>query len=119
MMDWLTTPLSEPFMQRALLGGILAALTTSVVGTWVVMRGLSLWGTRSAHGALPGIALAVVIGFDVALGAALSALVMIGGINLVHRRSRLFEDAGIGLLFVGMLALGVIIISGAGHTPGT
>ena len=113
-MEWLTTPLSEPFMQRALLGGILAAVTTSVVGTWVVMRGLSFMGDALAHGVLPGIALAVVVGFDVTLGAVLSALVMIGGINLVHRRSRLAEDAGIGLLFVGMLALGVIIISRAG-----
>jgi ABC-type Mn2+/Zn2+ transport system permease subunit len=118
-MDWLTTPLSEPFMQRALLGGILAALTTSVVGTWVVMRGLSFMGDALAHGVLPGIALAVVVGFDVTLGAALSALVMIGGINMVHRRSRLSEDAGIGLLFVGMLALGVIIISRAGSYAGS
>jgi ABC-type Mn2+/Zn2+ transport system permease subunit len=118
-MDWLTAPLSEPFMQRALLGGILAALTTSVVGTWVVMRGLSFMGDALAHGVLPGIALAVVVGFDVTLGAALSAVVMIGGINLVHRRSRLSEDAGIGLLFVGMLALGVIIISRAGSYAGS
>ncbi len=114
VMEWLTAPLSEPFMQRALLGGILAAVTTSVVGTWVVMRGLSFMGDALAHGVVPGIALAVVVGFDVMLGAVLSALVMIGGINLVHRRSRLAEDAGIGLLFVGMLALGVIIISRAG-----
>jgi ABC-type Mn2+/Zn2+ transport system permease subunit len=118
-MDWLTAPLSEPFMERALLGGILVALTTSVVGTWVVMRGLSFMGDALAHGVLPGIALAVVVGFDVTLGAALSALVMIGGINLVHRRSRLSEDAGIGLLFVGMLALGVIIISRAGSYAGS
>ena len=118
-MDWLTAPLSEPFMQRALLGGILAALTTSVVGTWVVMRGLSFMGDALAHGVIPGIALAVVVGFDVTLGAALSALVMIGGINLVHSRSRLSEDAGIGLLFVGMLALGVIIISRAGSYAGS
>ena len=118
-MDWITTPLSEPFMQRALLGGILAAVTTSVVGTWVVMRGLSFMGDALAHGVLPGIALAVVVGFNVTLGAILSALVMIGGINLVHRRSRLSEDAGIGLLFVGMLALGVIIISRAGSYAGS
>ena len=82
------------------------------------MRGLSFMGDALAHGVLPGIALAVVVGFNVTLGAVLSALVMIGGINLVHRRSRLSEDAGIGLLFVGMLALGVIIISRAGSYAG-
>jgi ABC-type Mn2+/Zn2+ transport system permease subunit len=106
-------------MQRALLAGVLAAVTTSVVGTWVVMRGLSFMGDALAHGVLPGIALALVVGFPVSLGAVLSALVMIGGINLVHSRSRLSEDAGIGLLFVGMLALGVIIISQAGSYAGS
>ena len=77
------------------------------------------WATRVAHGVLPGIALAVVVGFSPTLGAVLSALLMVGGINLVHRRSRLSEDTGIGLLFVGMLALGVIIISRGGLVPGS
>jgi ABC-type Mn2+/Zn2+ transport system permease subunit len=60
---------------------------------------------------LPGIALAAIWGFDLTLGAIASAVVMVGGINLVHRTTRLPEDTGIGLLFVGMLALGVVIIS--------
>ena len=106
-------------MQRALLAGVLAVVTTSVVGTWVVMRGLSFLGDAVAHGVLPGIALAVVLGFSPTFGAVLSALLMMGGINLVHRRSRLSEDTGIGLLFVGMLALGVIIISRAGSYAGS
>ena len=110
-MDWLTEPFGEALMQRALLGGILAVLTTSVVGTWVVLRGMSFIGDALAHGVLPGIALAVVWGVDVRLGALVSALVMVGGVNLVARKARLPEDTSIGLLFVGMLALGVIIIS--------
>ena len=64
-----------------------------------------------AHGVLPGIALAAIWGFDLAIGAAVSAVVMIAGVNVVHRTRRLSDDTGIGLLFVGMLALGVIIIS--------
>jgi ABC-type Mn2+/Zn2+ transport system permease subunit len=117
--DWLIVPFQEPFMQRALLAGVLAVLTTSVVGTWVVLRGLSFLGDAVAHGVLPGIALGVLLGFSPTLGAVLSALLMVGGINLVHRRSRLSEDTGIGLLFVGMLALGVIIISRAGSYSGS
>ena len=64
-----------------------------------------------AHGVLPGIALAVIWGFNLTLGAMISAVVMVFGINLVHRTTRLSDDTGIGLLFVGMLALGVVIIS--------
>ena len=111
MIDWFTDPLSFPFMQRALIGAILAVATTAVVGTWVVLRGMSFMGDALAHGVLPGIALAFLVGFDVTLGAMLGAVVMVAGVNLVHRRSGLSEDTGIGLLFVGMLALGVMIIS--------
>lgn len=110
-MDWLVEPFSHLFMQRALLAGLLAAVATALVGTWVVLRGLTFMGDALAHGVLPGIALGVLLGFDLTLGAAASALVMILGINVVHRHARLHEDAGIGLLFVGMLALGVAIIS--------
>ncbi|QGG97002.1 metal ABC transporter permease [Actinomarinicola tropica] len=98
-------------MQRALLAGVLAVVTTSLVGTWVVIRGMTFIGDALAHGVLPGIALAFVWGLDLRLGAMVSALAMVGGVGLVNRRARLPEDAGIGLLFVGMLALGVIIVS--------
>ena len=98
-------------MQRALLAGVLAVVASSVVGTWVVLRGLSFIGDALAHGVLPGMALAVVGGFSIGLGAAATAAVMVVGITVVSRRSRLGEDTGIGLLFVGMLALGVIVIS--------
>jgi len=104
-------PLALGFMQRALVAGILAAVIAALVGTWVVLRGLSFMGDALAHGVLPGIALGVVLGFDLTVGAAVSALAMVAGISLVHRFSRLGEDTGIGLLFVGMLATGVVIIS--------
>lgn len=98
-------------MGRALVAGILAVVSTSVIGTWVVIRGLTFMGDALAHGVLPGITLAFMWGIDVRLGAIASALVMVAGIGVVNRRARLPEDTGIGLLFVGMLALGVIIIS--------
>ena len=106
-------PFSYGFMQRALLAGLLTVVITSLVGTWVVLRGLSFMGDALAHGVVPGVALAVLLGFDAGLGAVLAAVVMVVGINLVHRLARgsLTEDTGIGLLFVGMLALGVIILS--------
>lgn len=110
-MDWLLEPFTQGFIQRALLAGLLTVLTTSLVGTWVVLRGLSFLGDALAHGVLPGIALGLLLGFDLTVGAFASALVMVMGINLIHRYSRLNEDTGIGLLFVGMLALGVVIIS--------
>lgn len=110
-MGWLLDPFDPEFMQRALAAGVLAVVASSVVGTWVVLRGLSFLGDALAHGVIPGMALAVLWGFDVTLGALLTAGLMVGGITLVNRRARLPEDTGVGLLFVGMLALGVVIIS--------
>ena len=110
-MEWLTEPFTFAFMQRALVAGLLAVVMTSTVGTWVVIRGLSFVGDALAHGVLPGIAVAFVVGIDPGIGAFVAALVMVGVITLVSRRSGLREDTGIGLLFVGMLALGVVIIS--------
>jgi ABC-type Mn2+/Zn2+ transport system permease subunit len=110
-MHWLLDPFDAAFMQRALVAGMLAVVATSVVGTWVVLRGLSFLGDALAHGVIPGMALAVLWGFNLTAGALLSAAVMVGGISLVNRRARLSNDTGVGLLFVGMLALGVVIIS--------
>jgi manganese/iron transport system permease protein len=111
VIGWFTDAFSSELTQRALLAGLLAAVTTSAIGTWVVVRGMSFMGDALAHGVLPGIALAFAWGVDVTAGALVSAAVMVAGIDVVHRRARLPEDTGIGLLFVGMLALGVIVIS--------
>ena len=110
-MDWLTDPFAQAFAQRALLGGVLAVIATSLVGTWVIIRGMAFMGDALVHGIIPGIAIAVALGFNTTLGAALAAIVMVFGINLLHRQTSFSEDTSIGLLFVGMLALGVIIIS--------
>ncbi len=111
LVDWLIEPFEFAFQQRALLGGSLAAVALALVGTWVVIRGMSFLGDALVHGVIPGIALAILFDFNVLAGAAAAALVMIVGINLVHRQTAFSEDTGIGLLFVGMLALGVIVIS--------
>lgn len=110
-MDWLIEPFELAFQQRALIGGSLAAIALAVVGTWVVIRGMSFLGDALVHGVIPGIALAILFGFNVIIGAIGAALVMMAGINLVHRQTTFSEDTSIGLLFVGMLGLGVILMS--------
>lgn len=110
-MDWLLAPFELGFQQRALLGGVLAALMASIVGTWLVLRGMSFFGDAFVHGVVPGVAAAVVLDVNPLLGAAVAAAVMVAAIELVQRKTVLGEDTSIGLLFVGMLALGVVIIS--------
>lgn len=110
-MEWLIEPFELAFQQRALLAGALAAVGLAVIGTWVIIRGMTFLGDALVHGVIPGIALAVLLDFNVLVGAGLAAAVMIVGINLVHRQAAFSEDTAIGLLFVGMLTLGVILIS--------
>ena len=104
----------EPaFMQRALIGSLLAIVASSRVGTWVVLRGLAFLGDALAHGVIPGIALAVLMGYNPFLGAFVAAIVMTGLVTFVSNRTVMTDDTSIGLLFVGMLSLGVVIVSKA------
>jgi len=107
-------PFTLDFLQRALVGGGLVAVLCGVVGTWVVIRGMAFLGEALAHGMLPGVALATVVGAPVLVGGALSAVAMSLGIAALQRRGRLSYDTSIGMLFVSMLALGVVIISHSG-----
>ena len=103
--------LDNEFLQRALLAGILVSIACSVVGTYVVLRGLAFIGDALAHGVLPGVAGALLLGWPGMLGAAVGAVAMIGGVGLITTKSRLSSDTAIGLLFVGLLALGVVMVS--------
>ncbi|MFC9551941.1 zinc ABC transporter permease AztB [Rhodococcus sp. NPDC056960] len=112
-MQWLLDPLMVSFVRRALFAGMLVSVLCGLVGTWVVLRGMAFMSEAISHGMLPGVAVAYLAGANLLVGAAASAVVMILGVAWVSKHSRLSEDTGIGLLFVGMLALGVVIVSRA------
>ncbi|WP_159942863.1 MULTISPECIES: zinc ABC transporter permease AztB [unclassified Nocardiopsis] len=110
-MEALFDPFGVVFVQRALWGGVLVSLICAIAGTWVVLRGMAFLGDAMSHGMLPGVALASLLGQSLFLGAALAAAAMAAGVTALGRSRRLSRDTGIGLLFVGMLAAGVIIVS--------
>ncbi|MGA1438470.1 MAG: metal ABC transporter permease [Ilumatobacteraceae bacterium] len=110
--DWWIRPFVEvDFLRDTLWAGLLTVLCTSVIGTWVVLRGLSFLGDALAHGVLPGIAVAFVLGQNTTVGALVAAFAMVLGVQLVRASSPLPDDASIGVLFVGFLALAVVIMS--------
>lgn len=110
-MEWLTGPFEVTFVQRALWGGILVSAICALAGTWVVLRGMAFLGDAMSHGLLPGVAVAALLGGNLLVGAVVSAAAMTAGVTALGRTPRLSQDTGIGLLFVGMLSLGVIIVS--------
>ena len=110
-MEWLLSPFEVAFVQRALWGGVLVSCVCALAGTWVVLRGMAFLGDAMSHGMLPGVATASLLGANPLLGAGVSAAVMALGVTALSRSPRLSQDTSIGLLFVGMLSLGVIIVS--------
>ena len=111
-MNFLVGPFTDnEFLRLSLVATCIVAITCAIAGAFVVLRGLAFVGDALAHGVVPGVAVALLAGFSGVLGAAIGAAVMMGGVGIVNRRYRLSSDTSIGLLFVGMLALGVIIQS--------
>ena len=99
-------------VSRAMLSGMLVIVCASTIGSWVVIRGMSYFADALTHGILPGVAIALIVNGNVILGAAIAAAVMISGIRSVRRFSPLPNDVSISLLFVGMLALTLVITGG-------
>ncbi|MEV4098712.1 zinc ABC transporter permease AztB [Nonomuraea sp. NPDC049649] len=110
-MEWWYGPFEVSFVRNALWASVLVSLVCALAGTWVVLRGMAFLGDAMSHGMLPGVALASLLGGDVVAGGATAAIAMAAGVSVLGRSRRLSQDTSIGLLFAGMLALGVIIVS--------
>ncbi|GGK12470.1 manganese ABC transporter permease [Deinococcus malanensis] len=112
-MDWLTDPLQFDFFRRALAAVGLVSVLCALVGAWVVLRGLSYIGDAMSHAVFPGIVAAFLIKGNLLVGALLAAVLTALGIGVVSQRSGLKQDSAIGIVFVGMFALGVVTLSRA------
>ncbi len=110
-MHWLIEPLQYGFMRQALIAGLLVGTTCSMLGVYVVLRRLAFLGDAVAHTTLPGLVVAYLNRWNLLLGALVAALVTALGIGCLSRRERLREDTAIGVLFSGMFALGIVLIS--------
>ncbi len=110
-MEWLTDPLQYTFIQRALIEVILMGSICGVMGAFIVARGLGFIGDAIAHAVFPGVVIAYLARFNFFLGALFFGALTAMGIGVLSRSRRLKEDTAIGVLFVGMFALGVVLIS--------
>ena len=111
-MDGLIDVFQYPFMQRALLAGLLVALVSALLGVFVVQRGLSFLGDGLAHAAFGGVALGLLLGLEQPLWVALPFTFLAAlGIAWLRERTRLSSDTAIGIFFAVSVALGVMFIS--------
>jgi manganese/iron transport system permease protein len=113
--NWLLEPLKYEFMQRGIIAAVLVGIVCAVVGTYVVLRGMAFFGDALAHTILPGIAIGYLITggardtlFWWALG---TAVIAAWGIGTISKQAEIKEDTAIGIIFAGMFALGIALIS--------
>lgn len=114
MLDLLLDPLQFQFMERAMLAVLMVGTLSGAVGAFVVVRGMSFLGDALAHSILPGVAVAYLTGRDLFLGGLIAGVGTALGIGWLTRGKRLREDTAIGVVFAGMLALGIALISTTG-----
>lgn len=111
MVEWITEPLRYGFALRGLLAGVLAAVACAALSGFVVWRGMSFIGDAIAHSILPGVVIAFVIGVSLFIGALVAASLTALGIGILTRHKSIREDTAIGVMFTGLFALGIALLS--------
>jgi len=115
MLDFLIRPLGYAFMQRGMLAAVLVGIVCAVVGTYVVLRGMAFFGDALAHAILPGVAMGYLVGGGAReplfWWALVTAVIASLGIGSLIRATKMREDTAIGIVFAGMFALGIALIS--------
>ena len=123
----LVAPFQYSFMVRALIVSVLVGIMCPVLGAYVVVRGLGFMGDGLAHGVLPGLVLAVIIAAMIGVGANVSGIELMGALpaalvmavlsGYLIRRVGVSEDTSVGILFAGMFALGLVMLTAARGLP--
>lgn len=115
LLNWFVEPLNYAFIVRGMLAALMVGVVCATVGTYVVLRGMAFFGDALAHAILPGVAVGYLVGggareplFWWALVAAILTSI---GIGTVSRGTKISEDTAIGVVFAGMFALGIALIS--------
>lgn len=111
LLDLLLDPLQYPFMVRGLLAAIMVGILCATLGTYVILQGMAFLGDALSHAILPGVVLAYLLGWPLAIGALLVGIATALGIGALSHKGEIREDTAIGIVFAGSFALGVAMLS--------
>ena len=111
MLEIILDPWHYEFMRQAIVIGILVGILCPVVGSYLIVQRMSLFGDVIAHCVLPGLSLSFFLGIDIAIGAFLSGILGAGAISWIRSQARVKVDAAMALTFSSFFALGVLLIS--------
>lgn len=110
-MDFLQAIGQYEFLQKALFTSVVVGIICGVIGSFIILRGMSLMGDAISHAVLPGVALSYAFGINFFLGAVATGVLTAIGIGYVSQNSRIKNDTAIGILFTSAFALGIIMIT--------
>ncbi|ANZ98876.1 manganese ABC transporter permease [Carnobacterium divergens] len=99
------------FLQNALITSIMVGIVSGVIGSFIVLRGMSLMGDAISHAVLPGVAMSYMLGINYIIGASLFGILAAILIGFITQKSQLKNDTAIGVVFSSFFALGIILIS--------
>ncbi|AFT82271.1 metal ABC transporter permease [Leuconostoc carnosum] len=99
------------FLQTALITSILVGIMSGIIGSFIILRGMSLMGDAISHAVLPGVAVAYMLGINLLVGASIFGILAALLIGVVTMKSKLKNDTAIGIVFSAFFALGFILIS--------
>ena len=110
-MEFFTDLINYPHLARAAITAMVIGIVSGVVGSLIILRGLSLMGDAISHAVMPGIAVSFFFGANIFIGALVSGLLAAAGIGFVNANTRLKRDTSIGIVFTAFLAAGVILLA--------
>ena len=113
LFNWIIEPLSYAFMIRGLAAVVIVGIVSGVLGTFVILRGMALFGNALAHAILPGVAIAYLLAGTsqwLFVGGLAAGIVTALGIGAISKEG-VKEDTATGVMFVSMFALGIALIS--------
>jgi len=99
------------FLQNALITSVMVGISAGIIGSFIILRGMSLMGDGISHAVLPGVALSYMLGSSYIIGATVFGMASAALIGFVTKHSRLKNDTAIGIVFSAFFALGIILIS--------
>ena len=113
IIDYIIEPFEYSFMVRALIVSVLVGVMCPVLGAYVITRGRAFMGDALAHSVLPGMVVAFLLGISPFYAAVPTGILIALSMGSVARRTGISEDTSIGIIFAGMFALGLVMLSSA------
>lgn len=109
--DWFLGPLHYGFMVKAIGVSAIVGLVCAALSCYLTLKGWALMGDAVSHAVLPGVVIAHMLGLPLAVGAFVFGVGSVAAIGFIKAQTRIKEDTAIGLVFTGLFAFGLVLIS--------